>query len=224
MTTKVAESEVARHIARTAARLFAERGYDATSVREIVEAAGVTKPTLYYHFGSKEGLAQAVLTRPMTEFVARLTAHLDEADPVEGLVAHFRTHFEFLREDPDRGRFYYALAFGPHKSSLFEELVGFGLQLHGLLVGQVDRLVEAGKVEAGRAGRFILACQGAVNVLMKDALYHHACKAAGIEPGALAGLAGDGPGDVEALVDDLLHGFGPRATPPGSGSGSGPNA
>ncbi len=57
-------STVARHIARTAARLFAERGYDATSVREIVEAAGVAKPTMYYYFRSKEGLAQALLTVP----------------------------------------------------------------------------------------------------------------------------------------------------------------
>lgn len=44
-----------------AARLFAARGYDAVSVREIVQAAGVTKPALYYHFGSKEGLANALL-------------------------------------------------------------------------------------------------------------------------------------------------------------------
>ena len=58
---------MARHIARTAARLFAERGYDATSVREIVEAAGVAKPTLYYYFRSKEGLAQALLTVPLNE-------------------------------------------------------------------------------------------------------------------------------------------------------------
>ena len=65
-------SPVARHIARAAARLFAERGYDATSVREIVEAAGVAKPTLYYYFRSKEGLAQALLTVPLTNLVATL--------------------------------------------------------------------------------------------------------------------------------------------------------
>ena len=41
------------------------RGYDATPVRAIVEAAGVTKPTLYYHFGSKEGLAQALDPVPL---------------------------------------------------------------------------------------------------------------------------------------------------------------
>ena len=41
--------------------LFAERGYAATSVREIAEAVGVTKPTLYYHFGSKDGLFTALV-------------------------------------------------------------------------------------------------------------------------------------------------------------------
>ncbi|HOX27206.1 MAG TPA: TetR/AcrR family transcriptional regulator [Candidatus Krumholzibacteria bacterium] len=41
--------------------LFARKGYHATSVREIVEAAGVTKPVLYYWFGSKEGLFHALV-------------------------------------------------------------------------------------------------------------------------------------------------------------------
>ena len=95
--------EVARQIARAAARLFAERGYDATSVREIVEAAGVTKPTLYYHFGSKEGLAQALLTVPMTRLLGDLARRArGEPDPVANLAAEFEAHFEFIREDPDR--------------------------------------------------------------------------------------------------------------------------
>ncbi|MBK9089528.1 MAG: TetR/AcrR family transcriptional regulator [Holophagales bacterium] len=41
--------------------LFTNRGYAATSVREIVEMAGVTKPALYYHFDSKEGIYLAIL-------------------------------------------------------------------------------------------------------------------------------------------------------------------
>ena len=52
----VASSEIAERIARSAARLFASEGYDATSVRNIVEAAAVTKPTMYYYFDSKEAL------------------------------------------------------------------------------------------------------------------------------------------------------------------------
>ena len=41
--------------------LFAARGYDAVGVAEIVEAAGVTKPTLYHHFGNKLGVLSAVI-------------------------------------------------------------------------------------------------------------------------------------------------------------------
>ena len=55
------QEEVRGRIIREATRLFAERGYAATSVREIAEAVGVTKPTLYYHFGSKDGLFTALV-------------------------------------------------------------------------------------------------------------------------------------------------------------------
>src|SRR5215471_7616169 len=41
---------------RTAAQLFRDRGYDATSVRDIARALGLTKAGLYHHFGSKEAL------------------------------------------------------------------------------------------------------------------------------------------------------------------------
>jgi len=49
--------------------LFSQRGYDAVAVREIVEAAGVTKPTLYHYFNSKRGLLEAVLKREMTHLI-----------------------------------------------------------------------------------------------------------------------------------------------------------
>lgn len=45
----------------SALTLFYEKGYDAVGVQQIVEAAGVTKPTLYYYFGSKQGLLQSLL-------------------------------------------------------------------------------------------------------------------------------------------------------------------
>ncbi len=41
--------------------LFCEKGYGGTSVREIVEHAGVTKPALYYYFGNKEGMFRSIL-------------------------------------------------------------------------------------------------------------------------------------------------------------------
>ncbi len=199
------EGEVARQIARVAARLFAERGYDATSVREIVEAAGVTKPTLYYHFGSKEGLAQALLTVPMTAFSARLKACLDETpDPVANLAAQLEAHFEFIREDPDRGRFYYALKFGPHRSSLAEELAGFGRELSETMQAGVDRVVESGNVDRARAERFAMTVWGMILTHMMEFLYP--------KPECGSAVATEyGPGHARAMLSDLLEGFAPRA-------------
>ncbi len=46
---------------KVAVRLFAAKGYAATSVRDILRAADVTAPVLYYHFGNKEGLFLALV-------------------------------------------------------------------------------------------------------------------------------------------------------------------
>ena len=48
--------DVRQRVLDAATQLFAHRGYGSTSVREVVEAAGVTKPTLYYWFENKEAL------------------------------------------------------------------------------------------------------------------------------------------------------------------------
>jgi AcrR family transcriptional regulator len=55
------EVSVRQRLLDSAVLLFTNRGYAATSVREIVEMAGVTKPALYYHFDSKEGIYLAIL-------------------------------------------------------------------------------------------------------------------------------------------------------------------
>ena len=55
------EISVRQRLMDSAVLLFTNRGYAATSVREIVEMAGVTKPALYYHFESKEGIYLAIL-------------------------------------------------------------------------------------------------------------------------------------------------------------------
>jgi len=55
------EPNTRMRVLETAIRLFAEKGYAGTSVREIVERAGVSKPVLYYYFQSKEGLFYAIL-------------------------------------------------------------------------------------------------------------------------------------------------------------------
>ena len=61
--------ERTRHrLLRAAVQVFDRKGYAAASVREIVEAAGVTKPALYYHFGNKEGILLSILQEGARQF------------------------------------------------------------------------------------------------------------------------------------------------------------
>jgi AcrR family transcriptional regulator len=58
----------------TAVRLFGERGYAATSLDDVAQAAGVTKGAVYHHFGSKAGLFRAVLVSEEEHLAQRLIA------------------------------------------------------------------------------------------------------------------------------------------------------
>ena len=186
--------EVAPHIARVAARLFAERGYDATSVREIVEAAGVTKPTLYYHFGSKQGLAEALLTRPLTEFIGRLRALSErETDPIRLLKGTFEAHIGLIVEDPDRGRFLYAICFGPENSSLQAEMHRLGGAIEAMTAECAGRLAESGVIARERVG----SCSQVIRGLIMSSTLDHIWLCHPVEPGL-----------ADRLVGDLLRGFG----------------
>ena len=56
--------------------LFAEKGYEATSIEEIAARAGVSKPVVYEHFGGKEGLYAVVVDREMEALLSRITSAL----------------------------------------------------------------------------------------------------------------------------------------------------
>lgn len=69
-TTPVPRAEAGRRLEDAAARLFARKGYARTTVDDIVEAAGLSKPALYRHFESKKVLHMALLERHRDELAA----------------------------------------------------------------------------------------------------------------------------------------------------------
>ncbi|WP_072806993.1 TetR/AcrR family transcriptional regulator [Rhodococcoides yunnanense] len=58
--------------------LFAERGYEATSVEEIAVRAHVSKPVVYEHFGGKEGLYAVIVDREMSTLLRMITSSLEQ--------------------------------------------------------------------------------------------------------------------------------------------------
>ncbi len=86
----------------TALQLFAEQGYASVGVQEICSATGVTKPTLYHYFGSKDGLLAAVLEADYPDLLGRLnTGSTYRGDLVQALTGLFTAWFDFVAERPD---------------------------------------------------------------------------------------------------------------------------
>jgi AcrR family transcriptional regulator len=82
-------------------RLFAERGFEATSIEEVASRAGVTKPVVYEHFGGKEGLYAVVVDREMERLLAGITGALSGGSARDLLEQAALAFLVYIEEQPD---------------------------------------------------------------------------------------------------------------------------
>ena len=110
-------------IFNTAARLFAEKGYNGVSMREISEETGLSKPTIYYYFGSKEGiykeLIHAGLSHGTTEFEEIIEKNISiKQKLIEIVKIRFKQGIEF----PEFAKFILGLFIASEKLPFLDEL------------------------------------------------------------------------------------------------------
>ena len=198
MATETARSN--DRILQKALELFSEKGYDATSVREICEAAGITKPTLYHFYGSKEGVYRAIVEGALDRFQKDLVLALSaEGSLRDRLVRMAQTYVEGTRREPDLARFVMALIHNSPRSAPATDLVGFYQRILDALALTVDAAVARGEVRAGPTDVRLLVFMGALG----EAMHGH----------LLVGRPDLTPALAETLVDTVLGGWTP-ATPP----------
>lgn len=87
----------AERVQEAALRLFAERGYHGTGIRQLADAAGLSSASLYHYMGTKEELLVAIMRDSLTTLLAEgervAAAHADPRAQLVGLVRlHVRTH------------------------------------------------------------------------------------------------------------------------------------
>ncbi len=92
-----------QEILRTAARLFQQRGYDATSMNDVAAALKLSKGGLYHHFQSKDEILYEIMNHAMEITQERvLNPVRGIADPEERLRALIRLHIEVVLSPRDR--------------------------------------------------------------------------------------------------------------------------
>lgn len=84
MARKNNPKQAIENITTISAKLFAEKGYDKTSMQDIVDAVGMSKGGIFYHFDSKEEIFNAVMERQFEQIIETINQWFDE---MHGLTA-----------------------------------------------------------------------------------------------------------------------------------------
>lgn len=130
-----ADSQVAQRILTAAEALFAEKGFAATSIREIAGSAGVTKPMVYYYYGSKDDLYGVLLDDALSSFEQLLAKALAPARGLrQQLTALVQVHQHIAQNDRARLRFYQSAisAAQPHPAA--QRLAKNAYEMHAQMV------------------------------------------------------------------------------------------
>jgi AcrR family transcriptional regulator len=141
--TRTAETKA--HLFDCALTLFSQRGYAATSIRDIIQAAGVTQPTLYHHFEDKVDLFRKLVEHYYGENLRQLKSAIESLPDCQSrLLAMVQSSFEFCNADPRVPCLLFQTYFGPS----VEEIAG----ILGKLTTKRFRLVTEtirGGIESG---------------------------------------------------------------------------
>jgi AcrR family transcriptional regulator len=154
-----------------ALELFTRKGYAATAVREIVLAAGVTKPVLYYHFGNKEGLYLAIMRQNFSLFEETVAAIVDhEGTAPECLVAFCQALFDCLCANIPRARLIYAMHFGPPQGAPAFDITNFFNRMLEITRAMIGEGIAAGILAPVDPEALAWAMVGSLNTIMEEQL------------------------------------------------------
>jgi AcrR family transcriptional regulator len=170
-----------------AGQLLHEAGGGPVSTRAICERAGVQAPTLYHHFGSKQGLLDAVVNYGFTQYVQAPDAG---GDPVDRVRAGWDRHVEYGLENPA----FYVLLYGQIEPGVPCNLTS---SAEAMLLDLFTPLARAGRlrVEAAEAARQFAAANSGVtlSLIAQPGESRDLTMSVQVREAVLAGLLTDGP-------------------------------
>ena len=178
---------------RAGVNVFDRKGYSAASVREIVELAGVSKPALYYHFGSKEQLLREILREAVREFGMAIREATDRPGSTrdrlhvyaEAFLAAFSANVPTIRVA-------HACFVGPAEAGPTFDFAAFERQATEVIGRLIEEGMSAGEIRAAVPGDVTLAISGVVEAMAARQLHP------GIEP--------TGPDVLRRVLDLVFDG------------------
>ncbi len=163
MKTEI-EPDTKKHILEIAEKEFFSKSYGSASINAISDAARITKPTIYYHFGSKEGLFNALVEEAYNRCDANRRTAVDvEASIKDQIFQAIMADFNFCLEQPELLRFVLAVTFAlPEETKC--DLRPAHLRDFEFFQDIIRRGNESDEINCADTGSAALALQGTIAI------------------------------------------------------------
>jgi len=162
------EGDARGRLLASAAEAFSNKGYAATTVREIVGRAGVTKPVLYYYFGSKEGIYLDLMREPIRGFFEHVDAAMRERGTARQRLVRLclAAYDDFVRHI-SLARVMYSIYYGPPQGAPFIDFDAVQLRFQDAILAVLREGMRAGEFRSAEPADMMWTVIGAVNVAME---------------------------------------------------------
>jgi AcrR family transcriptional regulator len=157
-------NETKLKIFMVAARLIAEKGYNGVSMREISEHSAVSKPTIYYYFGSKEGIYKALLRAGLEHSSQLLNEVKSQKISVkQKLIILIQNYFKQCQLHPEFMKFYFSLSNRLEELPFLEEFQKIADENRETVIQVIQEGIDSG--EFGRSATAEFAAEIIAGVL-----------------------------------------------------------
>jgi AcrR family transcriptional regulator len=167
------DGSVRQRLLEGAAELFTQKGYASTTVREIVAAARVTKPVLYYYFRNKEGIYLELMRGSFAKMDDLLAGSRENQGTATQRVLHLCDRvYSLFMEHVKVARVMYAIYYGPHQGAPFFDFDAYHTKFREAIQRLIEEGIRKGEFRKGNPEEMAWAIIGAINVAMEVHLTH----------------------------------------------------
>jgi len=152
---------------------FSQRGYAASSVREICQAASVTKPVLYYYFKSKEGLYLHLMEESYNQFESTLAELSSFSGSIRHRVIHFcHGVFDTSIQQLSLVKLMYSIYYGAPQGAPPFDLEQYYDRILQVITGLIEEGIASGELRPGNANDMVWTALACLSIAIEEQLCH----------------------------------------------------
>ncbi|HJV36256.1 TetR/AcrR family transcriptional regulator [Geomonas sp.] len=165
------DAGVRQRLLEAALTLFTTRGYASTTVREIVESAGVSKPVLYYYFNSKEGIYLELISEPFRRHQELIASIAGREGSAKGrILTMCEVLFDHFMENIQVARLLFSIYYGPPQGTPLVDMDAQCRVLDVAMLALVKEAMAAGEIGSGQPDDVCWTLTGMLNAAFQEQL------------------------------------------------------